>query len=895
MMYKAFISYSHAADGKLAPVFQSALQRFAKPWYRLRGLRAFRDETGLAVTPALWPSIQRALSESEYFILFASPEAAGSHWVEQELQFWLANRPRENILIAWTGGAIMWDDANGDFDANHTTALPPTLQRAFSDEPLYVDLRWAKTEEHLSLGHPTFRDAIAGFAAALYGRPKDEIIGEDVRQHRKTKTVVWSAVLALLSLTVSSLLAANAAIRQRNIAVSRQLAADGQLLVSQQLDLSLLLSVESVNRVTTPEAKRSLLAGVQSNPDVAGFVHHTGNVDIVKFNHDGSSLAVAGDSGVTVWDPRLRTLLANYELPGSNVMSVAFSADGSMLASGTRDGSVVLWRLTDGQRLGESFQAGATVTSLAFSKDGENLAAGLATGRSMVWKTKSREQVGVSFGDSDLPITTIAFDPVNQGRLMTGGIAGVRTWNFTTPQYRTEGKGIPAGSMALSPSGRFIALSEFGEKHKRVIAFDRLSHDQFAGEPPDQVVRLDVADNGKMVSTSVDGNVTAWLPYRETLFPRVLVNGGRPVTSVAISRDGKVIASTSQGFGVTIWSVPGTLRIRKQLPGSPPTLDMAFSSTSTIGVAGSNGTIMNWAIDAGEPVAVARSIPELGDRVAKYSPDGTILASVSKDESLHVWDLKPASGTSKRLTGLLGRVVRLVISSDNRTLAAGTDSGQLLAWKDIAAETSAHVLGTLSDQAEALAIAPSGTLLAAADRSDITYTVGFWDISTGNRMTQLRTGHTFPIQALAFDARGKVLATGSWDKTIRLFDVRTRAARGTPLIGHDETVLELVFSPDGTTLASAGQHSVILWDVTTGSLLGRLSLDDSDEVTDIAFSPDGRYLSAGGPRSAYLWDLSVEEWKRVACQVANRSLTDVERKTYLGKLSRNATCDYSDR
>jgi len=57
MKYAAFISYSHAADGKLAPALQQSLQRFAKPWNRMRALRVFRDETSLSINPALWPTI----------------------------------------------------------------------------------------------------------------------------------------------------------------------------------------------------------------------------------------------------------------------------------------------------------------------------------------------------------------------------------------------------------------------------------------------------------------------------------------------------------------------------------------------------------------------------------------------------------------------------------------------------------------------------------------------------------------------------------------------------------------------------------------------------------------------------------------------------------------------
>ena len=65
MRYQGFISYSHAADGKLAPAIHNGLHRIAKPWYRLRSMRVFRDKTSLSANPALWPTIQQALAESD--------------------------------------------------------------------------------------------------------------------------------------------------------------------------------------------------------------------------------------------------------------------------------------------------------------------------------------------------------------------------------------------------------------------------------------------------------------------------------------------------------------------------------------------------------------------------------------------------------------------------------------------------------------------------------------------------------------------------------------------------------------------------------------------------------------------------------------------------------------
>ena len=113
LAYDAFISYSHAADGRLAPALQSGLQRLAKPWYRVRALRVFRDETGLSTNPHLWGAIVAALDESEWFVLLASPDAAASPWVDKEIGHWLETKPVGRILPALTGGEWAWDPVAG--------------------------------------------------------------------------------------------------------------------------------------------------------------------------------------------------------------------------------------------------------------------------------------------------------------------------------------------------------------------------------------------------------------------------------------------------------------------------------------------------------------------------------------------------------------------------------------------------------------------------------------------------------------------------------------------------------------------------------------------------------------------------------------------------------------
>jgi TIR domain len=175
--YKAFVSYSHAADGRLAEALQSRLQRFATPWYRRRSIRVFRDTTGLGLTPDLWDAIRKALEASEYFILLASERAARSRWVELELDAWLRVRSPDRLLIVWTDGELQWDHAAGDFDWLRTTCLPPRLRGAFRAEPLHLDLRWARTANDLSPRRPEFLDAVARLSATLRQQPLDDLIG----------------------------------------------------------------------------------------------------------------------------------------------------------------------------------------------------------------------------------------------------------------------------------------------------------------------------------------------------------------------------------------------------------------------------------------------------------------------------------------------------------------------------------------------------------------------------------------------------------------------------------------------------------------------------------------------------------------------------------------------
>jgi len=203
--YDVFISYSHGGDDLLSERVQTALGKFAKPWYRRRALKVFRDRTALAANPGLWTSISEAIDDSRYFLFLASPDSAQSVWCGREVAQWREKHGSEGLLVLQTDGEIKWDESVDDFDWAATTALGAAFAGAFAEEPFHVDMRWARSEVQLDPSDGRFRDQIADIASPIHGVPKDELTGEDVRQHRRAIRLAFSAAIALAFLTVAAI------------------------------------------------------------------------------------------------------------------------------------------------------------------------------------------------------------------------------------------------------------------------------------------------------------------------------------------------------------------------------------------------------------------------------------------------------------------------------------------------------------------------------------------------------------------------------------------------------------------------------------------------------------------------------------------------------------------
>jgi WD40 repeat protein len=907
--YDAFVSYSHAADGRLAPALQAGLQSLAKPWYRRRALRVFRDKTSLSASPELWSAIEAALDQARYFVLLASPKAAASHWVDQEVRWWRAHRAHDSVLIALTDGELGWDEGSGDFDAS--AAIPPGLRGWFPRVPLWVDLRWARAEQDVSMRNPRFRNSVGELAAPLHGVPKDELIGEDISQHRRTLRLARGAVALLVLLLalaivggIVALMQRSEAISQRDQALSRALAARASESLRADPELGILLAREAVEARATPEAEASLRQAIASSRAELALHDHDRPVVRAAFSPDAELVASAekitakGDSSIRIWEADTGTESAAIEHRGSRfggpIAALGFSASGQRIvaipaATGGPDWNVAgarAWNTSTGELVAAGRSAvnafdlgpGAGDQDRLWTHDSALVSISALrisdplTGRTSGWL---RGDFGPVLGSAPVaqnPDGTLIALTIGSEALGKGG-AGPGIWNARGGPRRAILAGYPVGTTAdveFSPDGALLAaggadttVRVWRSSGGRPISVLRV---------PGPVSELAFSGDGTQLLTAMDdGLVQVWDP-RTGRLAASLIGHDDTINSAAFSPDGTRVLTASEDGTARIWksAVPGGLA----LDGATRIKAAAFSPDGGRIVTGSDVATRLYDADSGELVAARAG----GPLAPRFSLDENLLIGGGAGHEVRVWDIAHGDLVARLETpGGLYETQDAILVPDSE-LALVVDGNRHGALWDLRSGSLVRRIGELMNIEEA-AVSSGGRRIVGIGRgrrggpgqgSDPRGMI--WDLEGEPLLPQpmelppanasgLTAGATYgspDVIGAEFSPDGSHVLT-MHDEVTALWDADNgRKLREFPSENEYFTSsYSSTFSPDGDLVVTGAQSIPGVWEVATGRRIA--SLRNAGVLLGARFSPDGKFVLTASESTSRLWDAATGE------------------------------------
>ncbi|MFL6113411.1 MAG: helix-turn-helix domain-containing protein [Catenulispora sp.] len=733
-------------------------------------------------------------------------------------------------------------------------------------------------------------------------------VREQRRSRRRTRLIALFAVLVVLAGAVTAYARQERVTsdRERSQALSRLVADESNRLRGHDVSLAMQLSLAAYDISPTPEAASSLLdatgvtaetrLGPGSGADAAVFATAGALVAIgtkqgpvrvarladggtpaamsaplpgtpsaataMSFGSHGAVLASAAEDGRTwLWNtaaPEHPSLLAVLAGIGEPIDAVGLSPDGSVLAEGTKAGTVLVWRVADLKRSTAPIAVlnafGNHVTTLAFSPDGSLLAVSGYDFTTRLWRLTRPDHPDplASITTSATRIFGLAFSP--DGRVLAGGAAAghdVYLWDVAHPSHPDQlgaplaGPGSWVDSVAFSPDGRTLA----------------------AGSADGRLWLFDVAS----------GRAVAQLPHTH------------PVTEVEYREDGTPLTLTDDG-ALHWWRLPG--------PTAAGFTDSVFSVEfdandgrfAVIPGAGEN-TASIWdtssphhPVRLGTPIAGVAG-PGKFSGGGDLSTDGAVLYLGTADGSIQTWDVAdPEHPVRTELTRTAGDLINSVaVEPGGSLLAASSDDGTFSVL-NTADPRHPVVVATMTPPSKVqlyqVTFSPDRRTLAVGSLDGHSY---LYDISepAAPVLVSALGGFTGTAYTAAFDSTGRMVAVGSADGTIGLWDTsdpRHPVQRGRKLVGPIGYIYGLAFAPGRSVLAASGSEDgeIWMWDVAdpshpahTVTLAG-----SANGVYTVVFSADGRTLAAGGTDgAAQFWDVDVAAARTWICSVIGEPIT----------------------
>jgi WD40 repeat protein len=851
--------------------------------------------------------VQEGIDASESFLFVISPEAIGSVECQKELEHAmlaskrcipiLRREPPQDLNFAAALRDLNWipfTDAD-DFERS--------LERLVT--ALETDLEWVRVHTWLhrhamewhTKGHT---DAALLRAGELQSALKWQAIGNlgkkpplaqlhaeyiDASQaHEAAEIERWKTLYAT--------------------ALSRQIATQAQ---HAEGATALLLATEAMRANDGYESRRVLLDVDRRFSHTRCLFHgHAGSVMQLAFNAAGTILASASwDRTIRLWDLETRRQIGNALLGHREpVAAIAFDPVSGRLVSAGYDGSLISWDVASGQNdvLATSEYR---LLCLAFSPDGGLCATGTREGSVLLWHVDSERRfrpLKELFAHSRM-VSGLTFGP--DGTLVSGGEAGeIVYWDLRASKpetaFRTE-----AGVTAVAISSRNVLA--WSDLNGTVTAVNRKSDPHTAaslyrhGGPARSVA---FSSNGLWLASCGDDRAIVWDIEHRSARLDVVVGHSKSLLCVCFSNDDRTLASGGWDKTVALWSLePQNETALSTDMDSITGLHYCDGGDAIVSACLPRNTITLWDVGTQRARAsfegAAVACGPAGKRFALRRSDGTIQVRefATGDEVVSV-----PRGASPDPND----VEIFALSADGTRLAVYTPRHGLTLW-NVERQTSRTISLTHAGELTALLFNGDGSVLVTGGSDG---SVRRWSCDTLEPIGEALAGHRVSITAIACSLDGERLATGDRDDSIRIWQLATgtsvkldghigvdtkqhygEATLAALLNGFGRAVVSLSFAPDSRMLASAGgKGTICLWHTESGRPLVRPWLAHSLGTCCVAFSPDGLTLaSSGGDDKISLWSVGPQAILARIAPLANRNLSRDEWQSFIGDVPYRCT------
>ncbi len=738
----------------------------------------------------------------------------------------IRSQPGHEDMVALThiSLATAWQRLNGWLDSDHDF-------RRWQAEIETVMHSKAK------LGHTGIREAKKWLRQRgdELPRPVREYIRKSTRKRNSTRVTILAGALtiSLASLIGTQVILTSTAdsAALRDAQNSQQIAAQAANIRATDPATAMQLSLAAYRTSDTREARSSVLSTV-ANEYATQLTAHTDNVESVTTSRSGTVLATGSKDGTAaLWDitnPHRPTQLSTLDI-GPAVWSVAISPRGTLLAAGTADHTIRLWDITSPRhpvQLTELPGHVDEVHSVAFGRNGV-LASVDNGGAARLWDVADRHhpQLLHAFQAHSTRVWSLAISPDGRTLATASWDHTVRLWDISNPyaphlQHAKISHGDKVYAVAFGPDGHTIATAGGDDVRLWDISHSRkaaLLHNLASART---VLAMAFSSDGRTLSTvRSDRLVFLW----DTTDPRHLTYRAkytghtRQVNAVAFTPDGNTLITGSDDKTARIWDLPApALRAHTEA--------VVYTSVNKRGnlmaTSSSDHSAKLWNItDPAHPVKLA-SIDRHHESVVAvlFHPTAPLLATASLDGKVCLWDITDPRRPQYRTTlrgGHTAGITTATFSADGTTLVTGSDDRTVRLWnlKNPKKVAKLQLLGPLDNRVSRVAVGrgPGHTEVLAA--ADIDGSTTLWDITNPDQPRKLTKlpPHDGLTYALAISPDGTTLATGSRDHRFRLWNIKNPRSPRLLSTYRDaaKEVDSLAFNIDGTQLATAGRVDAV--------------------------------------------------------------------------------------